>query len=317
MKKFKISVIVPVYNAASYLDKCLDSILNQTYKDFELILINDGSTDKSLDIINNYQQQNIDKIKVINQENLGAAKARNIGIELAVGEFICFIDADDYIDKTMLQKMYEKAKNENLSLVWCSIQEIRNGVKTIITKNFNTDTKKNYILNNTGPCGKIIKKQILIDNELFFLENHFYEDLAIVPAYGLFCEVGFIDKPLYYYEINDGSIMNQINYNPHLEDIYNAIDSLYHVFESNKRLNDYFPEIEYLYIQHLLKGAGLRFLNFKQSWNNLEKSSKILKCKFKYWRKNNYYKNMPLKYKLMCNLLYFYQLSFVLKWRKK
>ena len=97
----KISVIVPVYNQEKYIGRCIDSVLNQTMTDFELILINDGSKDKSLDILRNYEKKD-KRIKIIDQKNMGVAKTRNKGIEIASGEFIVLVDNDDYLDNTYL-----------------------------------------------------------------------------------------------------------------------------------------------------------------------------------------------------------------------
>lgn len=114
MEKNLISVIVPMYNAAQFVKKCITSILNQTYKNFELLIINDGSTDNSLEICNKFKDQ---RIKIINQKNAGSENARLTGIKQSKGEYICFIDADDWITKDYLQKLIEPAKKYNVDLV--------------------------------------------------------------------------------------------------------------------------------------------------------------------------------------------------------
>lgn len=114
MEKNLISVIVPMYNAAQFVKKCITSILNQTYKNFELLIINDGSTDNSLEICNKFKDQ---RIKIINQKNAGSEHARLTGIKQSKGEYICFIDADDWIAKDYLQKLIEPAKKYNVDLV--------------------------------------------------------------------------------------------------------------------------------------------------------------------------------------------------------
>ena len=112
----KISVIVPVYNAEKYLSRCIDSILNQTYKNFELILINDGSKDNSIEILRKYENID-DRIKVIDNSNNGVSKTRNIGVRLAEGEYIQFIDSDDFIDKNMFEYAINVMEQENADLV--------------------------------------------------------------------------------------------------------------------------------------------------------------------------------------------------------
>ena len=103
----KISIIIPVYNTEQYLEQCIDSILNQTLKDIEIILINDGSTDKSYNILKKYEKKD-SRIVVINQKNKGQGEARNIGIKIAKAPYIAFVDSDDFISPFMLQKLYIK-----------------------------------------------------------------------------------------------------------------------------------------------------------------------------------------------------------------
>ena len=115
-KSVKISVIMPVFNVANYLDKAIMSVLNQDFKDFEFILVNDGSTDDSLKILRNYEKKD-NRIVIIDQKNMGAHMARNNGIDIAKGEYLCFFDSDDYIDKNMLRELYEVINKYGSDLV--------------------------------------------------------------------------------------------------------------------------------------------------------------------------------------------------------
>ena len=108
----KVSVILPVYNASDYLHQCMDSIVGQTLKDIEIICVDDGSTDNSLDILKEYEQKD-KRVKVIQQKNAGAGAARNNGLSIATGEYLSFLDSDDFFEPDMLEKAYEKAKEEN------------------------------------------------------------------------------------------------------------------------------------------------------------------------------------------------------------
>ena len=115
---------MPIYNVEEYLDRSIGSLLNQTLKDIEIILIDDGSTDKSLEIVKHYAESNSDRIKYISVENGGAAKARNLGLSIAEGEYIGFVDSDDFVDATMFEKMYNLAKSDDAEIVMIFSKEI-------------------------------------------------------------------------------------------------------------------------------------------------------------------------------------------------
>ena len=116
----KVSIIVPVYNTEKYLAKCLDSLVNQTLKDIEIIIVNDGSPDNSKKIALNYQKDYPDKIKYYEQANGGQGAARNYGLTKATGEYVGYVDSDDYVNLNMFEKMYDKAKKEAADIVMCS-----------------------------------------------------------------------------------------------------------------------------------------------------------------------------------------------------
>ena len=115
----KISVIIPVYNVEKYLQKCLESIVNQTFCDWELIAVNDGSSDKNSDILRQYAEYDT-RIKVINQQNSGVSAARNAGLDVAKGDFVCFIDSDDYVHPQMLELLLNAAEKENADVAIAS-----------------------------------------------------------------------------------------------------------------------------------------------------------------------------------------------------
>ena len=127
-----ISVIVPVYNAKKYLDRCIQSIINQKYKELEIILVDDGSKDNSLEICKSYADKD-NRIQVIHKENAGVSAARNTGIEAASGDFIAFVDSDDYIDENMYFNMMQKASEYNCDLVMCDCYKVRGNNKCIFT----------------------------------------------------------------------------------------------------------------------------------------------------------------------------------------
>lgn len=126
----KISIIVPVYNTEKYLKKCLDSLINQTFKDIEIVIINDGSTDNSEKIIKEYEQKYSDKIKSYKKENGGLSSARNYGISKANGEYIAFVDSDDYVDLEVFDKLKEEI-NKKIDLIKIKLITVNNKYEQI------------------------------------------------------------------------------------------------------------------------------------------------------------------------------------------
>ncbi len=299
---YKVSIIVPIYNTEQYLNKCLDSLVNQTLQDVEIILINDGSTDNSQNIIDEYSAKYPNKIKSFTKENGGQATARNLGITKATGEYIGFVDSDDWIELNMYEELYNKALGEDLDIVCCNEYLVTDNVKK---KNFNrliypNDINNNYIIRESGAWNKIIKRDLVINNNIFFLENRIYEDLATIPTLALYTnKIGYINSYLYNYLIRNGSTMNQIKYSKKLEDIFPVMEELSIKFENNHK-----EELEYLYIIHLLREASLRFLLYKEGKNKRKEIINLMKNKFPNWRNNKYFKKDSFKDQLICKMLY-------------
>lgn len=308
----KVSVIVPVYNVEEYLEKCLESLVNQTLKDIEIIIINDGSPDNSQEIIDKYQKK-YKNIKAYLKENGGLSDARNYGIKNANGEYLSFVDSDDYIDTTMLEKMYKLAKKENLDLVVCNtinIDDTGNSIEINSNYNYSDDTIKNYLLSPPMACIRIYKKELF--KNIKFKKGIYYEDLELTPKLVKYTKkIGFIDEGLYYYYQRIGSIMKQKKFNNKLLDIFD-------VLETNKLelLKEYPDEVEYMYITHLLRTATLRFLEYDNYKELINKITNTIKCYFPNWNKNKYYRKSSKKLKLICTLAY-HKKIFILKLIKK
>ena len=203
-----VSIIVPVYNTAKYLNKCINSLLNQTLKEIEIILINDGSTDNSESIIKKYKDK---RIKYISKKNEGIGKTRNLGIEKTNGEYLAFIDSDDYIEPNFCEVMYNKAIKDECDIVICDyFEDINNELKEIKFASFKDANLMenpeiiNYI--NLGPCNKIYKKELFKDKNNRFIENLKYEDAPFVCRLLLSAQkIGKIDECLAHYVIHEKS----------------------------------------------------------------------------------------------------------------
>ncbi len=196
-----ISVIVPVYNVEKYLDKCLTSILEQTYKDFECIIIDDGSVDDSNIIISEYAKKS-SKFKVIHQKNKGVSAARNAGIDIAKGDYITFVDSDDYIANDYLEKFAQKIASTNSDIIICGIVEVySDSIRECVFEAENTnEIKKNILLNiwPSYPWNKCFKKE-LFENCRFPI-GVIFEDLLTIPELCLKAnKIVCIPDTLYYY----------------------------------------------------------------------------------------------------------------------
>lgn len=207
-KQNKISIIVPVYNSEKYISKCLDSLVNQTYSNIEIIVINDGSIDNSDKIIKKYNDK---RIKYYNKKNEGIGKTRNYGIDKATGEYVMFIDSDDYIEKNCCEKMIEFALKENSDLVVSDFyKDINGNIETIKLDKFETSSlseNKDLLLSiNLGPCNKIYNKKILDRYNIYFNEELKYEDVPFVIKYIKYArKISKINIPLSYYCIHSNS----------------------------------------------------------------------------------------------------------------
>ena len=217
----KISVIVPVYNVEAYLERCVESILQQTYAHFELILINDGSTDSSGQICDHLASQ-YENIKVYHIENAGVSNARNMGIQLATGSWVTFIDSDDFVTQDYLATLASAVEGVNVGFVIASLHHIKNGIVTDIpshsgkTELWSTEETMKELLMTTRtsffPVAKLFKRDLLAD-EKFNTNYHLAEDALFLTELLLKtrCSSVFIDKPIYYYDHREGSATTSVN----------------------------------------------------------------------------------------------------------
>ena len=218
----KISVIVPVYNVEAYLERCVESILQQTYANFELILINDGSTDFSGVICDNLASQH-ENVKVYHLENAGVSNARNTGIKLATGAWITFIDSDDFVSKDYLEILIGAVDDEeSVGFTIAPLHHINNGIITDLPpysrkkEIWSTEKTIKELLITTKtsffPVAKLFKRDLLAD-EKFNTNYHLAEDALFLTELLLKtrCSCVFIDKPVYYYDHREGSATTSVN----------------------------------------------------------------------------------------------------------
>lgn len=175
-----VSVIVPVYNTAAYLEKCIESLLAQTLADLELIFVDDGSTDKSPEILESFRKRAPERIRVITQSNGGQGKARNVGLAAAVGAYIGFVDSDDTVDRRMYAAMYGKAVSEDLDLVECRFRYLTEDgrEKTPYGQPALGEGRALFRHPLVSPWNKLIRRDLLVQNDIRFPEGYIYEDTS-------------------------------------------------------------------------------------------------------------------------------------------
>lgn len=232
-KRPKISVIIPVYNAEKYIAAALDSILNQNFRSYEILVINDGSTDNSLTIIEQYCQKHPKQMQVITQENAGAGAARNTGIEKASGKYILFMDADDVVEENMLRDLYASAVKYNSEVVFCPFY--RHGLyqEVTIEGTFNLSPLKVYTgedfiqttENIITTCTKLYERSFI---QQFRFPNFWFEDVALLPVMMSYAKkITYVPNPYYHYLRHDTSTVSKIS----SKQILGSVDAVRYIRE--------------------------------------------------------------------------------------
>lgn len=258
----KVSVIVPVYNTSKYLKTCIDSILNQTFKDIEIILVNDGSTDNSLDILLEYKWNYPDKIKVLSGPNKGAGKARNMAIDIAKGEYIMFVDSDDYITLDAIEKAYKCAINNSSDLVVYDFNRIIGKVQfnyRVLDSTLDKNEKNiklnddDYLYKETaGSCNKFFSRKLIGNTR--FPSKILFEDFPFTNSMLFKAEnIVYLKENLYKYRFNPRSTMgaNLFHVNNRIMDCLNACDILDESITDKKGLNDMIKSLEKIWCIHI------------------------------------------------------------------
>lgn len=256
MTSCKVSIIVPVYNTSKYLEACMESLVNQTLDEIEIIAVNDGSTDNSLEILKSYQKKYPRRVYVYNIENQGVSHARNYGLEKAAGEYIWFVDSDDFVEPDACERLYAKADRDKNDLVLFSRYDVdgasgeRTPNKTFhFNQNF-TARQKPYEMVKLSPFpwNKFIKKDLM--SELRFPEGIRFEDLPI--SFILFTRaesIGVLNEYLYDYRKRVGFLSE---FSESTLDIVKAMDFLNITLEKDGNANFFKTELEFIAVRHLL-----------------------------------------------------------------
>ena len=290
---------MPVYNTGKYLEKCLESLKNQTLSDIEIICINDGSNDNSKEIIEEFTKSD-SRFLLIDQQNKGQSAARNAGIEKSQGEYIGFVDSDDFVNFEMFEKLYNQAKNYNSDISMCSftMHDDKTGKENtndpymsldIFPEKFEnisfdyTKTLDFIFRICVSPCNKIYKNNFIKNNKLKFTENLNYEDnVFFIDSYTSAKKISIINEPLYFYRYtSDTSISHSSKYDEKKLDFFKIFELEENILKRKNlypKLKDYFEKSKkntLIYWYKKIENDNIKQI-FKTKFENLYGNTKEL-----------------------------------------
>ena len=289
-----LSVIVPCYNGEKFISRCLESLVNQTLQDIEIIVINDGSTDNSQDIIDSYANK-YHNIKAYKIPNSGIADARNFGVSKVETPYFGFLDCDDYTDVTMFEKMYNKAIETNAQVVVSNFYWVK-GKKKKLEKEGPYNTGKDMLIHLFAVLwNKIYDTAFVRSTNIRFPSGNRYED-----AYFLYCltpnieRLAFVDEAFVHYVQHENSITH--NNNEEVKNMITIFDNILNYYAHTNRYDEYHDELEYLHIKFFLGNSFLRSARIDDKQDRdytIQLGWNMLNDEFPDWHHNHYLKELP------------------------
>lgn len=283
----KVTVIIPVYNSEKYIGRCLDSVLNQTYKDFEILIVNDGSKDNSQKIIDGYKEKYFDIIVSIEQKNKGVAITRNESIKKANGKYIMFIDNDDYLDSDYIETFVKNIESDDYDIVLGGYRRPTETGKIIKKLQLQNEEWSKFMI--TAPWAKIYKKQYLIENNITFLNTNIGEDVYFnLKAMLISNKIKIIDYIGYNWFYNTKSVSNTIQKNITQLQVYELLNSIYDELNNGNLLENNKEIIEAYFIRYIVWILSFSTKNLKYNVISKEydKVFEWLKERFPNYKKN-------------------------------
>lgn len=290
----KVSIIVPIYNVEKYIKKCINSILNQTYKNLEIILINDCSTDNSGKILEEIIKNDNRCIYIEKEKNSGLAATRNTGIKKSTGDYLAFVDSDDWVSEDYVEKLLNAIQKSGADIAVCDYATVNKSGQISIANSLyplnnesNHKEKVAYIRNHS--VTKMINKKSFKEIDLLFPEEiKRAEDMAtIIPLLTKAKKIELVNEPLYYYFQRENSLSNKSEKGKKL-DFY---DKAYRLIIENSE-KGYEKEIEYHGILEMIYGKTMLMIKYQHPYKEIKKHLKAFDKEWPEWRKNPYIKNM-------------------------
>lgn len=283
----KVTIIIPVYNSEKYISNCINSILNQTYKDYEILIVNDGSSDNSQKIIDEYKVKNPNKIISINQENKGVSQTRNESILKANSKYIMFVDNDDYLDNDYIEKFVSTIESGDFDIVLGGYRRITETGKILKQISLKNEEWSKFMI--PAPWAKIYKKEFLIKNNITFLKNNIGEDIYFnLKAMLLTENIKIIDYVGYNWFFNTKSVSNTIQKNITQLQVYELLEACYNELKINGLIETKYDLIKTFFTRYIiwLLAFSTKKINKKIIYEEYDKLFNWLEDKFPDYKKN-------------------------------
>lgn len=306
-----VSVIVPIYKVEQYLERCVNSIREQTYKNLEIILVDDGSPDGCGEMCDNFAKED-PRIQVIHKKNGGLSDARNVGIKQASGKYLLFVDSDDWIQKDTVMQALQSAEKYNADVVlfdFVSVEE-NTGRERRFTMQFPEETVMSpkdipmLICKSCSACNKLYRKTFWDNAGIYFPVGKYYEDLGTIPKLMGIAEKVIYKKTAYYYYLQrDGSIMHESNIKKNYEDRTAMVDGVVEFYNKIGKIKQFYKELEYLAFEntYFIPSKEIVLCNRKSSY--LAKFYEYVSGKFPDIDKNPYIRKLSRNDKILYKLL--------------
>lgn len=320
MNSIKVSVIVPIYNVEQYLERCLESLVNQTLEEIQIILVNDGSPDNSQVIIDKYVEKYPEKVIGLKKENGGLSDARNYGIPYAKGEYIGFVDSDDYLDVTMYEKLYEKAKETDSDIVTCGyygIDEEADSYRYFQRGNMVQygmslhDNPKLLYTNAPYAWNKLYRKELFLETGIRFPKGKIYEDIATIYPLMLYANrISKVDEALYYYILKrEGAIT--ATFSDKILQMYHSLGIMNELYMKAGKFEEFEEVLGFINLKHtilrfrdfsLYTNRRLQFKMVREGFDHLNKY-------FKDWKHNQTFFNFYFSKKKFTKIVSKYKIT--------
>lgn len=296
----KVTVIVPVYNVEDYLEACLNSLVNQTLKDIEIIVVNDGSPDNSQEIIDKFVKEYPGLVKAISKENGGQASARNVAMDIAQGEYINFVDSDDWVSLDMYETMYQIAIDNDADIVICDTTDHYKDHHSVCHK---PSEFTNKLRQTPSPCNKMFKRSFIGD--LRFPEGKmWYEDFTFVVQLLMQTDkIARCHKEFYHCNCRDVSTMSNNNAPKNL-DIISALDLIINFAKENGLYEKYKEDLDFMVIDHILITTINRVAKqtHEEKEQVIKKLREYVKKQLPEVKKLQVFKDMPTNRRIIASL---------------